>query len=51
MPNNVRFSLSIGGTTHAFYNYYGERKIELVTLNTIFEVGSRGVPSPKSQVS
>ena len=33
-----RFTFSVGDTTRMLYNYYGERKIELETLNTTFRV-------------
>ena len=33
---DVEFTSSVGDTTHAIYNQYGARQMELVALNTIF---------------
>ena len=38
MTNNARLTFRVGDTTHAIYNTSQARKIELVTLNTIFSV-------------
>ena len=34
----MEFTFSVGDTTHALYNLYWARQIELVTLNTILRV-------------
>ena len=36
LTTNVRFTYNLGNTTHAVYNQYQARQIELVTLNAIF---------------
>ena len=38
MTNNVKFAFSVGDTTCVVYNQCGAKQIELVTLNTTFNV-------------
>jgi hypothetical protein len=38
MKINIRFTFTVGNTTHAIYNEYRARQTERVTLDTTFSV-------------